>query len=175
MALSEGREYSHILPKELFRLNILDPYRDQFFNDPIAEEIKFHQFFHHVNSSQAVCINYYYPFITEGKLEWIAEIFGCQDRVSEWAFEKVVDKAEQTNFDFYMKATGGKQLFFEVKYTEQEFGTAKNDESHQRKYHLIYSRRLKGKVKKCSMEDFFRHYQILRNISYLEIDSKDEL
>src|SRR5438046_14767 len=66
-----GREYPHILPPIQQRLNILPRYRDHFYASPHSK-IKFHQFFHHLNSSQALCINLFYPLIVGHQLQLIA-------------------------------------------------------------------------------------------------------
>ena len=51
---------SHILPKSMYTFNILEEYRSQFFSSTYGN-IKLHQFFHHLNSSQALCINLNLP------------------------------------------------------------------------------------------------------------------
>jgi hypothetical protein len=45
------REYAHILPSEFQRLNILEPYRDQFRTYFKNAQIKLHSAFHHLSSS----------------------------------------------------------------------------------------------------------------------------
>ena len=76
--------------------------------------------------------------------------------------------------DFYLKTEEGTQIFFEIKYTEEGFGKAKNDEAHRDKYNrtykdaLIKSTWIKDSAK--NMLNFFDHYQVMRNL--LAIDNK---
>src|SRR5271169_3418289 len=73
-----GREVrkTHILPisgtGKRGQLNIL-PYRDVRFFERDYSKIKYHQFFHHLNSSQALCLNLFYPLIEENRLGLLTE------------------------------------------------------------------------------------------------------
>ncbi len=97
--------------------------------------------------------------------------------IEGWEFEKVLDRSEGTNFDFHLSLTGGRQVYFEVKLCERGFGKAKADERHLKKLDEIYRERLMGKVGADSLAEkiFFRNYQLLRNISYLSLDSEHQL
>ena len=76
---------------------------------------------------------------------------------------------ENTNFDCYLKLASGGELFFELKFSEQDFGSAKADTKHREKLARIYKPRLRMMVRPefLTAEVFFRNYQLLRNISYL--------
>src|SRR4051812_49433180 len=62
-----NKVYGHILPKKQRELNILERYRDCFFASDHAA-VRFHHCFHHLNSSQALCINLFYPLVVERSL-----------------------------------------------------------------------------------------------------------
>ena len=90
-------------------------------------------------------------------------------------FEWVVDPAEETNFDFFMRTAAGGNIYFEFKLTESKFGTAAADERHRAKLTGIYAPRLAGLVRPelLNPENFFPRYQLLRNLSY--VDGPDNL
>ena len=71
----KGVEYSHILPWDQRKANFLDSIRATMW-DYIAERSAptgpvgkgyLHQCFHHLNSSQAMCMNLFFPFVQKGK------------------------------------------------------------------------------------------------------------
>ena len=163
-----------------YKFNILKSYRDQFFASKYSEGIKAikrHIYFHHMNSSQAMCINFFYPLIVERQLELVLNFLGFPNEVigySSVEFEKVskIDGKygnRPTNFDFYFKTKSGKKFFFEIKYTEYDFGKAKNDESHINKYHQIYKKNLNVvKSEYAERLTFFKHYQLIRNLIHID-------
>lgn len=61
------KSYSHILPDALKYDNLLPTYRDLFCKSNY-NSIKLHSDFHHLNSSQAMCINLFYPLIKRKNL-----------------------------------------------------------------------------------------------------------
>src|SRR5450759_384591 len=136
-----GREYPHILPPTHQRLNILPRYRDHFYASPHSK-IKFHLFFHHLNSSQALCINLFYPLIAEHQLPLITSYLGIKtNSYPAPKFEKISgieNGKRRTNFDFHLRYPEGDEIFFEVKYTERQFGKASNDTEHQEKFARTY-------------------------------------
>ena len=67
----------------------------------------------HLNASQAMCINFFYPLIEKGV-------------------------AGKTNFDFYMKLGFEVNIYFEIKYTETSFGNAKHDSKYKNKFYSTY-------------------------------------
>lgn len=97
-------------------------YRTELTNYIETAKIHLYQDFHHLNSSQAVCLNFFYPFIEENQLPLLLDILHIKNEDIELSeFEKVISRAEGTNFDFYIKLKSGKQIFFEIKYTEDGF------------------------------------------------------
>jgi len=53
--------YDHILPVEEMEKNIVAGFRDDFWVYKKGTSIKLHQYFHHLNSSQALCFNLFFP------------------------------------------------------------------------------------------------------------------
>ncbi len=166
---------SHILPIDEQRKNILKPYRDKFFVSE-QSQIKFHKYFHHLNSSQALCINLFYPLIAESSLNLFLDYLNLPAETTETClFEKDSNleiAARRTSFDFYLQTTSKNQIFVEVKYTEAGFGQAKKDLPHREKFKQTYLPILKEVSDflepKCQNEELFLdHYQILRNLVHI--------
>jgi hypothetical protein len=172
------REYPHILPFGFHRLNILQPYRDEFWSYYHQMKIRLHPDFHHLSSSQAMCFNLFFPFIAEGKkhLQVLRSVFATDGIMTDAGFEIVLDPTEGTNFDFWFRTAKGINLF-EIKLTEPDFGRAKRDNSHVLKFSTVYSPSLAGKFSPdvCSCEIFLEHYQLMRNIWNLKIGNADTL
>ncbi len=60
-------EYAHILPFGYQHLNILEPYRDEFWKFFRGNTINLHTGFHHLSSSQAMVLHLFFPFLAEDK------------------------------------------------------------------------------------------------------------
>lgn len=171
----QPRNYPHILPKDQFELNILPAIRKPFWEwfASSTPTISRHRYFHHLNSSQALAFNLFYPFLTKGGRNVDArllKVLGLPTDVPHTGeFEKVFDRSENTNFDFYLEGPGEHKVFFEVKYSESGFGSCVNDARHCEKLTTHYRPHLSDYVDTEWLEQktFFKHYQILRNMSYL--------
>lgn len=168
-------KYQHILPKEKQSLNILGTYRDKFFDSEYSN-IDFHKYFHHLNSSQAFCINFFFPLIAEQRSDLLLEALDLPNaKISTSQFELISDieisNSRKTNFDFFLEIENNKRVYVEVKYTEQKFGSAKPDESHLNKFNMTYWPLLDGNVyikkKYKSVDQFLKHYQIMRNLVHI--------
>jgi hypothetical protein len=164
-----NKQYEHILPEELKEFNIIkSDYYKLIIADFEENNIKLHSDFHHLNSSQALCFNLFYPLIFENKLitlfNKINKNIGTNEFVKKYEFEYIENNIENTNFDLFIE-TNKNNYYFEIKYTENEFGQAKNDIKHRKKYNDVYKERLHI-FKNVSMEVFFKYYQILRNLIY---------
>jgi hypothetical protein len=173
-------EYPHILASNR-ELNLICTYGKDFWKSDF-KDIKLHQYFNHLNSSQAMCINFFYPLIVEKKLDIILKTLGFDngERVNyatvEFEKESKIDKKDKlrpTNFDFYFETESGKELYFEIKYTEYGFGKAKKDVEHKTKYEQIYKEAANGKiVSELNNElNFFNHYQMMRNLIHVDDNS----
>lgn len=160
------REYEHILPLEQKWLNLLQPFRhdiQQYLED--RPSIKLHRYFHHLNSSQAFALNLFFPYFEKGGAPQLLAAMGSTGKFLSWEPECIVDVAEGTNVDVAW-VSGGVRTFCEVKLSEQEFGTAKNDEAHRDKLQTIYKPILGGACapELLEAENFFRNYQLFRNV-----------
>lgn len=171
----------HILPNpNKYRfLNIIPTYRDEFKKYLNNTSVKLHRFFHHLNSSQALCFNLFFPLIVERKLHLILDSVEI-DRVAinyeKVAFEKRSSLESNfelsTMFDFYFELNDEIRIYFEIKYTENGFGKAKKDEYHIRKYERTYKpilqkhRHIDDKYK--NIDFFLANYQIMRNLIHIK-------
>jgi len=101
-------------------------------------------------------------------------IFSLNEAIEDAEFEFTPDPAEGTNYDFCITTAKSKK-FFELKLTEEKFGTAQADESHLTKFQNTYLPTLDGKFKpgSTSCEDFLKHYQLMRNVWGLGIRTLD--
>jgi len=164
----------HILPIQHRQLNILEEYRNRFFDSNHAR-IKFHRYFHHLNSSQAMCINLFYPLIAENRLDLVTRFLGIKSAVNfEPCFEKDSDVEfadRHTSFDFHTRYSKTEELFVEVKYTEKGFSKARSDKEHKQKFKDTYDplvERSPYLADICRSEQFFlNHYQVLRNLVHI--------
>jgi hypothetical protein len=204
-----NRSYDHILPVGEGEKNILRYFRDDFWIYFKKTGIKLHPDFHHLNSSQALCFNLFFPLFHYEKrfltyvLHRIFEVpstyftpiedrkklismrnvhasdrfakeledqFMDQNSFIDVQFEKILNKPEFTNFDFFVQLKEGHKVLFEIKYTEPNFKGEKNDATHNKKYHNIYRPKLENILRpEFLTEDFvFANYQIIRNLSYID-------
>ena len=62
-----GRAYQHLLPSNLRYLNLLESIRAEF-REYLRHNpaIRLHPDFHHLNSSQALAFNLFFPFLSAG-------------------------------------------------------------------------------------------------------------
>lgn len=171
-----GRAYQHLLPSTLQYLNLLEFIRAEF-RDYLRRHpaVRLHPDFHHLNSSQALTFNLFYPYLNAGGEagRLIAQVLGIDGNIQEWHFEYIPDAEEGTNVDVAWQNSDDTWAFCEVKLSESEFGSAKPDQRHEEKFREIYSPRLHGLVDERLLEfkEFRRYYQLLRNISLLATHS----
>jgi len=181
--------YEHILHKDKYKLNIIEKYRTDFFKSDYYKGITLHRYFHHLNSSQAMCINFFYPLIKERSLESILNIMGIEGEINyncnDICFEKVSklekNTGRKTNFDFYIKLDSRIRIYFEIKYTESQFGKVnKNKEhkeykKHKKKFYDVYMPLIKNNPairESFKIEDkFLNNYQVMRNIAHISKNS----
>lgn len=192
--LFRGKPYPHILNiqknNKNAELNILPDYRKEIYANVMCN-IKTHMYFHHLNSSQAMCINFFYPLIKGNMMSSILSLINSNEtwgNVTGWAFEKKSEDEEQlkkkfprfgepTNFDFYIETDKGIKVSFEIKYTEAEFGMAeKKDGSFVNKYNVkfrAYKSIMKDwHIKNTKKNDFLTNYQLMRNILFLQDEKR---
>jgi len=167
-----GRAYEHILPQQKYKLNILASFRDELWEWFRNQGIQLHADFHHLNSSQALCFNLFFPLIFKNE-QGLAALLTMLSVASPpgvgASFEFQPDPIEGTCIDFSLVLQSGARVNFEVKYTESEFGSAKADDSHLRKFMSTYGARLQKRFEEsfsCT-EEFLKHYQVARNVWHL--------
>ncbi len=159
------KEYKHILPKEKYEQNIIDKgFRNELLNLIKVKDL--HLGFHHLNSSQALALNLFGPLIIAKQISLIGKFLGIEiNNYDQSQFEYIENNNENTNFDFFIK--GLKKIYFEIKYTEDKFGNAKDDAKHREKYLEIYKDKLEN-ITCITQKEFFKLYQLWRNIMYSE-------
>jgi len=167
LGVCRGKEYAHILPKEQKYKNLINSdYWDAMREKINEDKVKLHQFFHHLNSSQALTINFFVPIIVEDKFHYIFSALDVgKEIVKNNKLEKVIKSNEFTNFDFFLEGELN-NYFFEVKYTEDRFTSRKIKDSTSDKYNRLYEERLKRLAPCITKEDFFKQYQLWRNLIY---------
>lgn len=168
---------AHILPKGLRNKNLL----------PMSigiEEKNYHMYAHHLNSSQMMCINFFSP-LCDGKnllVEMICKQLNIKKlpnmEIKKMEFEYTPDGFKHTNFDIFVEFTTGEKIYFEVKYTESDFGGISEDIKYPNRYQdeweKFYKKQLSTSIylKNNSQPDFYNSYQINRNIAYVQ-EEKD--
>lgn len=177
---NSNKDYGHILPITQSRIpgfNFLPTIR---LDKEHVLSTKYHQYAHHLNSSQVMCMNFFLPLIDNPNilLKIIQEVTNInireESQIKEVAFEKIVSNSDNTNFDFYIELTRGDKIYFEIKYTEQEFGGSCFDkgilrEKYESKYKDYYLNYLETSLMETKdKEEFFKDYQINRNLSYIK-------
>lgn len=179
---TNGKEYPHILPGALLKLNILETYRKEFWEyfDRLDPKITLHHDFHHLNSSQAMCFNLFFPLLIDNQqgIPCLTAALGFSDGAVETvAFEFVPDPVESTNFDFFIRFRSQRRVYFELKLSEGGFGSAKNDKHHNDKFEGIYKRKVADRFlpKYGDADHFFKNYQVMRNIWHVEFNTPDLL
>lgn len=170
------QSYPHILPEINKNENILKTYRKETISYIDNSRIKLHPDFHHLNSSQAMCLNFFFPLFKERKVEIITDLLGFVNEMVNYEtvyFEKDGLEAKfgrvPTSFDFYFETISGKKLHFEIKYTEYEFGKSKINID---KFENVYSNFLRPITSKFhDLQQFYDNYQILRNLIHIDKNS----
>lgn len=155
-------------------MNLLEPFRDAIRTHIEASNgrIKPHKYFHHLNSSQALALNLFFPFFVEpSHSEPLMKALGLGGivKTDSWVFEDVPDEDEESNLDATWETSEGTHVICEVKLTETGFGKAPADSRHLRKLRDTYRPRLEGVVPPSLLEPdaFFARYQVLRNVWHL--------
>ena len=164
-----NKKYEHIIPENLLCMNILEEFRAEWVRWLPTSKVKLHPGFHHLTSSQAACMNLFFPPAKLKKNRILFSLLGVNDEsVNEWAFEKIKDTSEGTNFDFYVRCKSKKQIYVEFKYTEPAFSPEKRNDERLKKLKSVYRPALEEKVALKYLDEicFFDNYQMLRNLVY---------
>ena len=187
--------FAHILrdSQNDWMFNLLLPYREvgSLVQDIRKGVIKKHMYAHHLNSSQMMCMNFFYPLMIEDRLDIILKAINSKIKwgkpvaLFEFNSPMEVGKAaelnkeklfgEPTNFDFFITTSNGYRVYFEIKYTEAEFGAPeKKNNSYPQKYYdkfEVYKSLIPSCFKdeyKANANYFLDHYQLMRNLIHLQ-------
>ena len=180
----------HILgdKKEIYKLLLCKELRKEevcarLFN---ATKPKFHQCAHHVNSSQIFCINMFGPLmiLDDGydSLKKLLVEMGVNFRgqITRAQFEySPCDKVDRTQFDFYAETNKGEKAFFEIKYTERDFGKpSKGSEKKRNNYaamcsESMYLKRMAKMEKDEICHKFYSHFQVWRIVGRVKNKEND--
>ena len=184
---NNGKEYKHILNIEkgkvlaIQRYNLLRCVSHLPF---ILEGKSLHQFAHHLNSSQVMCYNFFRPQLDDNKLvkeplikllNDLGVIFDESNICAKADFEYEEPRTEEpdrkTNFDFFVKM-GETKVYFEIKYTENGFGSCDYDEDPQNTHKAKFDKFYKEQMERCGLfkkeaskwnKTFCNYYQLIRN------------
>lgn len=144
-----------------------------------------HAYAHHLNSSQLLCYMVFRNMLTEAHTpkESMRDLLASlninisSDAKCDFEFKDDLkwvqkDEPEGTSFDFHI-SDNGNQYFFEIKFTEQGFGKAKNDDHHKDKIAEVYMDKIEDILNvQPTEEDCLNYYQLFRNIIRADSDSK---
>ena len=161
-----GKKHPHILPPTDGHKNfLLDPSSFEIKNEmlyfPEMEKgIKLHQGWRHLNSSQVLCVSFFYQFVTDvNKLNELARFLGATSAAVNAEFEMVIQ--DRSNIDFVIHLEKGKDIYIEIKYCEAEFGKAdiKKPEKTYQKIRNDHHASID-----MSQKDYLENYQLVRNV-----------
>ena len=154
--------YSHILPEGTEDENIIkSAYTESIKKTKEKYKSEIHRGFKNLNSSQAFAFNFFQPIIDNNLF---SELISTVKNVIDLEYEK--KNHDETQFDFYIK-DDNQEYSFEVKYTEDDFGSAPMDSSHEAKWKTIYKDKMKNILKtEMTCEEFLDEYQLWRNILF---------
>lgn len=161
-----GHSYSHVLPNDLRHKNFLIPLNEIKFSGPYLEflnidncPIKLHSYGTHLNSSQVLCINFFYEFIKDkNKLQKLVDYFNIgKQKVESACFEYGL--CDESEIDFCILLNNKKRLYCEIKYKETFGGVLdKKNPKYPIKKKVFY------KDADISFDHFCDDYQFIRNV-----------
>jgi hypothetical protein len=161
----------HILPLANASRNLLEEAEPGASAFLAAHPNKRHQYFHHLNSSQAFAFNLFFPYFSGGpeSASALLRALGQDGVLAEWEPEAVPARDEESNIDVLWTTTDGSSSFCEVKLSEADFGKATNDARHLAKLEDIYSNVLAPHLEPGRLERlaFFDAYQFNRNVWHM--------
>ena len=183
-----GVDKSHILKKKQDVVKLLLDTRlrsieecGKLFSGGVA---RFHQYAHHVNSSQIFCLNLFAPLLiledSYRALSKLLKLMGVSftGAITEAVFEYVPrKKGDRTNFDFYVKTEFKEEAFFEIKYTEQGFGAPSNGSFKEHEIAFYKNLCNDSCYLQCFSDDIEKkfldaNFQVWRNIGHVKDSQK---
>ena len=169
----DGRVYNYcfILPESDKRKNIIQKYRDRYWNSSYAINER-DEAFCHLDSAQAICINFFYPLVEGGYLEDFIQIIGMGNRKIN--YRNCINREE--HFELDLETEIG-HLFFNIKYTGKAYGSLEDTEENRKAYEDIYKPALENSeaIRDVYKERkiFFKHYEIMKSL--LRIEGEDSV
>ena len=121
-----------------------------------------------------MCINYFAPLLKLGWQDVLLELTGVPkakgDSIATYDFEHIENTEEKTNFDFFIRTKQGLKIFFEIKYTEQEFSKPSSAvaASKASRWANIYQPMVGRNPHYAGLNEagLYKDYQIYRNLYY---------
>lgn len=136
-----------------------------------------HPYVHHLNSSQLLCYMTFSKMLNNDRTpkKELVDLFSSLglnispeaqclfEYCDDWRWPEE-NEAEGTSFDFYIK-DGGNEFLFEVKFTEDGFGKASNDDRHVKKIKEVYMPKMVSNPNPVpTIESILKNYQFFRNV-----------
>lgn len=177
-----GRIYSHILPEKYYEMNFSRDVKDKLVGSKYLSSVHWHRYSHHLNSSQVMAVNFFYPLIKYRELDTLLMLLGIDDEIvyepSHISFSKISEieqtQGRKTCFDFYFKLKSGKDVYVISRYTNGCYGRAMNKEFID-KYEETYKPLLEKsdiiKEEFKNEKSFLENYKFMRSLVHLSEDS----
>lgn len=179
---NQGRKYDHILPEKHYELNFSLEVSENRIRDRYLSSIHWSRFSNHLNSSQVMAVNFFYPLIRHQELDGFLALAGIEDEViydeDHIVFNKMSEKEKtdcrKTCFDLYLKLKSGNEVYIQANYTNGCYGRAV-DERYAARYREIYepmirdSRIIREEFK--TEAHFLEHYRFMRSLAHLDEES----
>ncbi len=176
------------------KYSYIENYREEIIDRIEGDNIKLHMYQKHLNSSQSMAINFFYPIKIEGvENSFYSDTFGLIAKNLEITLEKSMDDSgggvSQTEVDCLIETKGIKHLF-EIKYTENTFGNVKDEAKYRAKWEgtkdktsrLNLTKGKKVQYNKVSelfedidYEFYLKNYQLVRNLYNTFFECRDGL
>lgn len=183
--------YDYIIhtPEHDWSLNLIEP------SDEMKKELESvrRNDADHLNSSQVMCFNFFYPLKKQKLLHLVLKqidssvewgnptgVFEYESQLEKNKIEElkksIKDKQKRkllkgvSNIDFCITTDNGYKVYFEIKYTENAFDKFGPDNKEFGKYiekvKLMYQPLLDNSLIHEKIEDecFVKHYQVIRNL-----------
>ena len=178
----KGRKYDHILPEKHYELNFSPEVSEKLISSKFLSTIHWNRYSHHLNSSQVMAVNFFYPLISHQELNVFLALAGIDDEiiydVNHIFFNKKSEKenteGRRTCFDLYLKLKSGKEVYIKTTYTNGCYGRALN-EGYIERYREVYEPMLKESAvirEEYKSESYFMdNYRFMRSIAHLDENS----
>jgi len=167
-------EYKHFLTGEFNKSNFLfndvnikinpKSKKENILNFPsgIYNDISLHAFWHHMNSSQVMCINFFYKYLKEPEKlsEILKQIEGIniEQDIKPKSIEFEHKEDDKSSIDLVIELNNNKKIFIEVKYTESAFGGTQS-----KRFKELHDKYHSNVEINDDYSDYKKYYQFIRN------------